>query len=172
MHPLSEKIKEELLPFVIKPGRYLGNELNIIRKEPEDKLKFALVYPDIYEIGMSYLGLQILYHIINKRTTTLCERAFLPWPDAEELFRGNSIPLFSLESHTPLKDFDILGFSLTYELNYNGVLNILDLAGIPLFSEERLLFTSQDMMRVIVSQDFYQKTQESRRRSKLILFLS
>jgi len=137
MHPLSEKIKKEFLPYVIKPGRYVGNELNITRKEQEDKLKFALVYPDIYEIGMSYLGLQILYHIINKRSATLCERAFLPWPDAEELLRGKSIPLFSLESHTPLKDFDILGFSLMYELNYTGVLNILDLAGIPLFSEER-----------------------------------
>ena len=137
MHPLSERIKKELLPFVIKPGRYIGNELNVIKKEPEDKLKFALIYPDIYEIGMSYLGLQILYYIINKRPTTLCERAFLPWPDADELLRKNTIPLFTLESHTPLKEFDILGFSLTYELNYTGVLNILELSGIPLFSSER-----------------------------------
>jgi radical SAM family uncharacterized protein/radical SAM-linked protein len=137
MHPLSKRIKEEFLPYVIKPGRYIGNELNVIKKEPEDKLKFALIYPDIYEIGMSYLGLQILYHIINKRPATLCERAFLPWPDAEELLRKNTIPLFTLESHTPLKEFDILGFSLTYELDYTGVLNILDLSGIPLFSSER-----------------------------------
>jgi len=137
MHPLSKRIKKELLPFVIKPGRYIGNELNVIKKEPAGKLKFALIYPDIYEIGMSYLGLQILYHIINKRSTTLCERAFLPWPDAEELLRKNTIPLFTLESHTPLKEFDILGFSLNYELNHTGVLSILDLAGIPLFSSER-----------------------------------
>jgi len=137
MHPLSKRIKKELLPFVIKPGRYIGNELNVIKKEPAGKLKFALIYPDIYEIGMSYLGLQILYHIINKRSTTLCERAFLPWPDAEELLRKNTIPLFTLESHTPLKEFDILGFSLNYELNHAGVLSILDLAGIPLFSSER-----------------------------------
>jgi radical SAM family uncharacterized protein/radical SAM-linked protein len=137
MHPLSKRIKEEFLPYVIKPGRYIGNELNVIKKEPEGKLKFALIYPDIYEIGMSYLGLQILYHIINKRSTTLCERAFLPWPDAEELLRKNTIPLFTLESHTPLKEFDILGFSLNYELNHAGVLSILDLAGIPLFSSER-----------------------------------
>ena len=137
MHPLSKRIKEEFLPYVIKPGRYIGNELNVIKKEHQDKLKFALIYPDIYEIGMSYLGLQILYHIINKRPVTLCERAFLPWPDAEELLRKNTIPLFSLESHTPLKEFDILGFSLNYELNHAGVLSILDLAGIPLFSSER-----------------------------------
>lgn len=137
MHPLSEKIRKEFLPFVIKPGRYVGNELNVVKKEAKDKLKFALVYPDIYEIGMSYLGLHILYHITNKRPNTLCERAFLPWPDAEEILKGKSIPLFSLESHTPLKEFDILGFSLTYELNYTGVLNILNLSGIPLFSKER-----------------------------------
>jgi radical SAM family uncharacterized protein/radical SAM-linked protein len=137
MHPLSERIKKELLPFVMKPGRYIGNELNAVKKEPEGKLKFALIYPDIYENGMSYLGLQILYHIINQRLNSLCERAFLPWPDAEEILKNNSIPLFSLESHTPLKEFDILGFSLTYELNYTGVLNILSLSGIPLFSKER-----------------------------------
>jgi radical SAM family uncharacterized protein/radical SAM-linked protein len=137
MHPLAEKIKKELLPFVIKPGRYVGNELNVVKKEVGDKLKFALAYPDIYEIGMSYLGLHILYHIINKRPNILCERVFLPWPDAEEVLRNNSIPIFSLESHTPLKEFDILGFSLSYELNYTGVLNILDLCGIPLFSKDR-----------------------------------
>ena len=122
---------------MMKPGRYVGNELNVVKKEPAGKLKFALIYPDIYENGMSYLGLQILYHIINQRPTTLCERAFLPWPDAEEILKNSSIPLFSLESHTPLKEFDILGFSLTYELNYTGVLNILSMSGIPLFSEER-----------------------------------
>ncbi len=137
MHPLSEKIKKKLLPFVIKPGRYIGNELNVIKKEPGDRLKFALVYPDIYEIGMSYLGLHILYHVINRRDNTLCERAFLPWPDAEEILRGSSLPLFSLESHTPLREFDILGFSLSYELNYTGVLSILNLSGIPLFSKDR-----------------------------------
>src|SRR3990170_8734808 len=137
MHPLSERIKKEFLPFVMKPGRYVGNELNVIKKEPEGKLKFALIYPDIYENGMSYLGLQILYHIINQRPNSLCERVFLPWPDAEEILKNNSIPLFSLESHTPLKEFDVLGFSLTYELNYTGVLNILSLSGMPLFSQER-----------------------------------
>jgi radical SAM family uncharacterized protein/radical SAM-linked protein len=137
MHPLSKRIKEELLPYVMKPGRYIGNELNVIKKDHSDKLKFALIFPDIYEIGMSYLGLQILYHLINKRPNTLGERAFLPWPDAEEILRENSIPLFSLESHTPLKEFDVLGFSLSYELNYTGVLNILDLSGIHVFSKQR-----------------------------------
>jgi radical SAM family uncharacterized protein/radical SAM-linked protein len=137
MHPLSERIKKELLPFVMKPGRYVGNELNVIKKEPGEKLKFALIYPDIYENGMSYLGLQILYHIINQRPASLCERAFLPWPDAEEVLKNNSIPFFSLETHTPLKEFDVLGFSLTYELNHAGVLSILSLSGIPLFSKER-----------------------------------
>ncbi len=137
MHSLSEKIKKELLPFVMKPGRYVGNELGAIKKDHQGKLLVALAFPDVYEIGMSYLGLSILYHLINKRPNCVAERVFSPWVDAEEMMRKSNIPLFSLETHTPLKEFDIIGFSLTYELNYTMVLNILDLAGIPVLSSQR-----------------------------------
>ena len=137
MHPFSEKIKKYLLPFVMKPGRYIGNELGALKKDHQGKLKVALAFPDVYEIGMSYLGLAILYHIINKQADCVAERVFAPWVDAEEVMRKEGIPLFSLETHTPIKEFDVIGFSLTYELNYATVLNILDLAGIPIYSSQR-----------------------------------
>ena len=137
MHRLSDRIKKEFLPYVLKPGRYAGNELNVIKKEHSNKVKVALIYPDTYEIGMSYMGLSILYHLINKRPNSLAERAFTPWIDAEKILRDKKISLFSLESHTPLKEFDILGFSLSYELTFTNVLNILDLSGIPIFSKDR-----------------------------------
>jgi radical SAM family uncharacterized protein/radical SAM-linked protein len=137
MHPLTDKIKTELLPFVLKPGRYVGNELGAIKKEYQDKLKVALVFPDVYEIGMSYQGILMLYHIINQREDALAERAFSPWEDAEKILREKNIPLFSLESFAPLKEFDLVGFSLAYELNYTTVLNCLDLAQIPVFSRDR-----------------------------------
>ena len=137
MYPLAERVKKEFLPFVIKPGRYVGNELNVVRKEDPALCKIALVYPDLYEIGMSYLGLGILYHIISQRTDFSAERCFAPALDAEKILREKNIPLFSLETFTPLKEFDIVGFSLSYELTYTNVLNILDLAGIPIRSSER-----------------------------------
>jgi radical SAM family uncharacterized protein/radical SAM-linked protein len=137
MHALSEKFMKNLLPFVMKPGRYIGNELGATKKDHRGKLKVALAFPDVYEIGMSYLGQAILYHLINGRQDSVAERVFSPWPDAEEIMRKENIPLFSLETHTPLKEFDIIGFSLTYELNYTTVLNMLDLAGIPVFSSQR-----------------------------------
>ncbi len=122
---------------MIKPGRYVGNELGAIKKDHQVKLKVALAFPDVYEIGMSYVGLSILYHLINKRPNSVAERVFAPWVDAEELLRKKELPLLSLETHTPLKEFDVIGFSLTYELNYTTALNILDLAGIPVFSSQR-----------------------------------
>lgn len=134
---MSGRIRKEFLPFVIKPGRYVGNELNVIKKDHQGKVKVALIYPDTYEIGMSYFGLSILYHLINQRSDSLAERAFAPWIDAEGILRNKNIPLFSLESHAPLKEFNILGFSLSYELTYTNVLNILDLANIPIFSKNR-----------------------------------
>lgn len=137
MHQLSKSTHKDLLPFVMKPGRYVGNELGSIRKDHAGKLKVALAFPDVYEIGMSYLGLAILYHIINQREDWVAERVFAPWTDAEEIMRKESIPLFSLETHTPLNEFDVVGFSLTYELNYATVLNLLDLAGIPVWSSQR-----------------------------------
>lgn len=137
MHELSEKIIKNLLPFVMKPGRYVGNELSSAHKNHQGKLKIALAFPDTYEIGMSYLGLSILYHIINRNPDWVAERTFAPWVDAEEVMRKEEISLFSLESHTPLREFDVIGFSLTYELNYTNVLNMLDLAQIPVWSAER-----------------------------------
>ena len=93
MHPFSEKIKKNLLPFVMKPGRYVGNELGATKKDHQDRLKVALAFPDAYEIGMSYLGQAILYHLINRRPDGVAERVFSPWPDAEEIMRKENPPL-------------------------------------------------------------------------------
>ncbi len=137
MGELSTRI-EEILPLVQRPSRYTGGELNQIRKDPKEvEVKVALAFPDLYEVGMSHLGLKILYHILNGREDTLAERSYTPWWDMEEKLRERGIPLFSLESRTPLKEFDIIGFSLQYELNYTNILNMLDLARIPLFSAQR-----------------------------------
>lgn len=128
----------ELLLTVRKPGRYVGGEWNSVKKEwTPDKVKFLLAFPDVYEIGMSHLGIKILYGIMNDRQDVLCERAFAPWTDFEKVLRDNNIPLFSLESRKPLKDFDIIGFSLAYELSYTNALNMLDLGGVPVRSSDR-----------------------------------
>jgi len=129
---------EEILKQVEKPGRYLGDEWNEIKKDPgQVKVKVALVFPDLYEIGMSYLGQKILYSILNNHQSVLAERVYAPWVDFEQKLRAQKRPLFSLENKIPLYEFDILGFSLLYELNYSNVLTILDLGQIPLFSAER-----------------------------------
>lgn len=127
-----------MLPLVSRPARYLGNEINSIRKDHRKvNLKVALAFPDTYEVGMSHLGLKILYHILNSKESIVAERVYTPWIDAQEIMRKEGIPLFSLETHTPLNQFDIIGFSLQYELTYTNILSMLDLAGIPLRSEER-----------------------------------
>jgi len=129
---------KEYLSLVSKPVRYLGREINSIRKDPSEvRLKFCLAFPDVYEVGMSHLGIQILYHILNSKNGVSCERVFTPWIDMEKVLREKGIPLSSLESSTPLSQFDILGFSLQYELCFTNVLNMLDLSGIPLFSRDR-----------------------------------
>lgn len=129
-----------LLPGVQKPGRYTGGEFNQVLKDwNSTELKFALVFPDLYELGMSNLGLAILYEQLNQRPDTLAERAFAPWSDMEALMRSQGVPLYSLETKHPLSDFDVIGFSLPYETLYTNTLNLLDLAGIPLFSAERRL---------------------------------
>ncbi len=129
---------KELLSLVSKPVRYLGREVNSIRKDPSEvRLKFCLAFPDVYEMGMSHLGIQILYHILNERKEIACERVFAPWVDMEKRLREKRIPLSSLESSTPIKLFDIIGFSLQYELCFTNLLNMLDLSGIPLFSKDR-----------------------------------
>ncbi|MBN1525997.1 MAG: TIGR03960 family B12-binding radical SAM protein [Candidatus Omnitrophica bacterium] len=129
---------DELLLTVQRPARYIGGEWNSVRKEWTDgKTKVLLAFPDVYEVGMSYLGMKILYGILNGRADCLCERVFSPWVDFEDVLRKNKISLFSLESKRPIRDFDIIGFSLAYELSYTNVLNILDLGGIPLLSSQR-----------------------------------
>jgi radical SAM family uncharacterized protein/radical SAM-linked protein len=134
---LWERI-EKVLPFVTKPGRYIGNELNIIRKDSADvKVQVALAFPDVYESGVPNLGLAILYHLINRSPDCLAERTFLPWPDMEKKMREAGIPLFTLESFRSVKDFDVLGITLQYELCYTNVLALLSLAGIPIHSGKR-----------------------------------
>lgn len=129
---------DDLLPFVEKPSRYLGSEINIIKKDPgRVKLHFALVFPDLYEIGTSHFGMQILYHILNADPDIAAERMFAPGVDMETLLRNTGQTLFSLESRTPLSRFDIIGFSLLYELNYTNVLTILDLANVPFLAATR-----------------------------------
>jgi radical SAM-linked protein len=129
---------KEFLPLVSKPVRYLGQEIHSIKKDPaEVKLRFCLAFPDVYEVGMSHLGIQILYYILNARKGVAGERAFAPWVDMEKVLREKRIPLSSLESSLPLNQFDIIGFSLQYELCLTNVLNMLDLSNIPLFSKDR-----------------------------------
>ncbi len=129
---------ENILKEVEKPGRYLGGEWNEIKKDPRRvKAKVALIFPDLYEVGMSYLGQKILYSLLNDNPSILAERVFAPWVDFEQKLRSRNIPLYSLENKIPLDQFDVLGFSLLYELNYTNVLTILDLGRIPLFSSER-----------------------------------
>ncbi len=129
---------DELLLTVQRPGRYVGGEWNAVKKEwTPDKVKFLLAFPDVYEVGMSHLGIKIIYGILNDRPDVLCERAFAPWADFEKVLRDNKIGLFSLESRKALKEFDIVGFSLAYELSYTNVINMLDLGGIPVRSSDR-----------------------------------
>lgn len=129
---------EAILPRVEKPARYLGNEWNAVRKDHGAvAVRVALAFPDVYEIGMSNLGGAILYEEINRRADALAERVFAPWTDMEAELRAAGLPLFALESRRPVREFDLLGFSLQYELGYTNVLNMLDLAGIPLRQAER-----------------------------------
>lgn len=130
--------QRKTLPFVNKPGRYLGHEYNASFKDWEQTaFHCALIFPDLYEIGMSHQGLQILYHILNSQEQILAERCYCPAKDMEELLRSRDLPLCSLESNHPLQDFDLIGITLPYELCYTNILTILDLAGIPLWSKER-----------------------------------
>lgn len=136
------KKAEKLLSMVQKPGRYTGGELNSVIKNSKDvDIRFAFCFPDTYEIGMSHLGMKILYSLLNKREDTWCERVFAPWVDMEELMRKNNVPLFALESSDEIKDFDVIGFTLQYELCYTNVLNMLDLAGVPVRSADRKSLT-------------------------------
>ncbi len=136
MH-LRDKV-ESILQNVQKPGRYVGGELNsVVKDKHKVQVRFAFCFPDSYEIGMSHLGMKILYGIMNERDDIWCERVFAPWVDMEEQMRDSGIPLYGLESFDPIKEFDFVGFTLQYELSYTNVLNMLDLAGIPIRSEDR-----------------------------------
>lgn len=132
------KLPDDYLHIVQKPSRYIGNEIGAVKKNPEDvDLFFAIVFPDVYEIGISNLGLRILYHILNRMKGVQAERVYSPWIDLEEILIKEKIPLASLESKKPLKEFDIIGITLQYEMSYTNILNILRLSSIPLKSEER-----------------------------------
>lgn len=130
--------RDKILMRVQKPTRYTGGELNSVMKDKEKvDCRFGFCFPDVYEIGMSHLGMKILYHGLNRREDTWCERVFAPWVDMEEEMRKGGMGLFALESGDEVKDFDILGFSLSYELAYSNVINMLDLAGIPILAKDR-----------------------------------
>lgn len=132
------KLTENILLSVTKPSRYAGNEYNSVYKAASEvSIRFAFCFPDVYEVGMSHLGMKILYHLLNERKDTWCERVFAPWTDMEERMREHSIPLYALESRDPVSDFDFVGFTLQYEMSYTNILNMLELAGIPLLSSER-----------------------------------
>ncbi len=135
---MRKLIEEKLLLNVQKPGRYIGGEYNSVQKElREDMLRFAFAFPDIYEVGMSHVGLKILYHLLNEQENIWCERVFAPWIDADAVMKKENIPLFSLESYTPIKEFDVIGFTLQYEMCYTNVLNMLALGGIALRGKDR-----------------------------------
>ena len=129
---------EEFLPRVNRPSRYVGGERGSVRKDPQAvEVAVALAFPDVYEVGMSHLGFAILYHVLNALPWAAAERAYAPWPDMEGCLRAAGRPLASLESDRPLGEFDIIGFTLQYELSFSNVLNMLDLAGVPRRRDER-----------------------------------
>ena len=136
MRPLA--LPEDVLLKVEKPERYIGHEVNaVIKEKNKDLIRFAMCFPDVYEIGMSHLGIQILYDMFNRQPDVWCERVYSPWPDLEDMMRERNIPLFALESQEPVRDFDFLGITLQFEMCYTNILQILDLSGIPLHSADR-----------------------------------
>lgn len=131
-------LPEEILMSIDKPERYIGNEINAIYKDKNKvDIRFAMCFPDVYEIGMSHLGIQILYDMFNKFEDTWCERVYSPWPDLDKIMREKHIPMFTIESQEPVKSLDFLGITLQYEMCYTNILQILDLSGIPLLAKER-----------------------------------
>ncbi len=131
-------LHDSVLMQVEKPARYIGNEINMVVKDPSAvDVRFCMCFPDVYEIGMSHLGIQILYDMFNQWEDTYCERVYSPWPDLDRIMREKKIPLFALESQDPIRQFDFLGITIQYEMCYTNILQILDLSGIPLHSAER-----------------------------------
>ncbi|MBQ8960753.1 MAG: TIGR03960 family B12-binding radical SAM protein [Ruminococcus sp.] len=147
MSTLKEKIEKHLLE-VQKPSRYIGGEVgSVIKDKSKVDVRFAFCFPDTYDIGMSHLGMKILYSLTNERENYWCERCFAPGLDFEEIMRKNDIPLYALESLDPIRDFDFIGFTLQYELSYTGVLNMLDLAGVPVFAKDR----TEELTQIVVA---------------------
>ncbi len=133
-------LSDNILLSVDKPARYIGNEVNMVKKDPAQvEIRFAMCFPDVYEIGMSHLGIQILYDMFNRREDTYCERVYSPWPDLHQVMKEQKIPLFTLETQSPVRSMDFLGITLQYEMCYTNILQILDLSGIPLHAPERTL---------------------------------
>jgi len=133
-------LSDEILMTVEKPARYIGGEVNAVMKDKDQvDIRFAMCFPDVYEIGMSHLGIQILYDMFNRREDTWCERVYSPWPDLHKVLKEKKIPLFALESQDPVKNFDFLGITIQYEMCYTNILQILDLSGIPLSAEDRTM---------------------------------
>ncbi|MDE6961274.1 MAG: B12-binding domain-containing radical SAM protein, partial [Lachnospiraceae bacterium] len=131
-------LTDEILMSVEKPARYIGGEVNAVMKEKQQvDIRFAMCFPDVYEIGMSHLGIQILYDMFNQREDIWCERVYAPWEDLDIALRKHKIPLFALESQDPIKDFDFLGITIQYEMCYTNILQVLDLAQIPLQAKAR-----------------------------------
>lgn len=132
------RITDDILYRVEKPSRYVGGELNEVIKDPKEvDIRFGFCFPDVYEVGMSHLGSRILYHVLNQRKDTYCERVYAPWPDMEKLMRENNIPLYALETKDPINEFNFLAFTLQYEMSYTNILNMLNMSGIPLRASER-----------------------------------
>ena len=128
-------LSDEILMKVDKAARYIGGEVNSVMKDKNAvDIRFAMCFPDVYEIGMSNLGMMILYNMFNQREDVWCERLFSPWPDLDKVMREEKIPLFALESQEPIRDFDFLGITIGYEMCYTNILQVLDLSGIPLKS--------------------------------------
>ena len=131
-------LSDEILMTIEKPARYIGNEVNMVKKDlNEIDIRFVMCFPDVYEIGMSHLGIQILYDMFNRREDTYCERVYSPWPDLHKIMKDKNIPLFALESQDPIKCFDFLGITLQYEMCYTNILQILDLSQIAIYSKDR-----------------------------------
>ncbi|MDD3173887.1 MAG: B12-binding domain-containing radical SAM protein, partial [Herbinix sp.] len=131
-------LSDEILLTVEKPARYIGSEVNMqVKDKTKTDIRFCMCFPDVYEIGMSHLGIQILYDILNRREDTYCERVYSPWVDMDKLMREKNIPLFALESQDKVKDFDFLGITLQYEMCYTNILQILELSQIPIYAKDR-----------------------------------
>lgn len=131
-------LRDEVLMQVEKPARYIGNEINMVKKNPSEvDVRFCMCFPDVYEIGMSHLGIQILYDMFNRWDDTYCERVYSPWPDMDKILREKNIPLFALESQEPIRAFNFLGITIQYEMCYTNILQVLDLSHIPLHASER-----------------------------------